>query len=586
MHPDRLRLLASALAGRTLDVAAADGDQLAWTDGATVFVDPDAPHARQVEMVCVQASLVAAGSLAPDLARQLVRRPGLTQRYLAIEGHRALLANEAVLPPPALRLLDREVAAGLASPHASLDRARRRDSISQAPPAFGTIDVRRVLSAADRVLPGTADPVGQHSQNAANSAVEVAALPDDADDSDDIGHLLSSPVGGGGAAGRLFRRLLSPARARGEGGPVGADTPTHLSPAQPRAGRRATVSTTPTGSPEDAGGGVPSGFSYPEWDVHRRRYRPDWCTVVETDPPVTDGVALGLPDGAALRRPLARLGIGLARCRRQRQGDDIDIDAAVEARVDALAGSAHGEEDFYIASLRRRRDLAVLVLLDVSGSAGEPGVAGKSVHEHQRDAAAVLAAALHELGDRVAVHAFNSRGRHAVQLQRLKSFDDRLDGAFARRLGSVMPGAYTRLGAAIRHGTTILEERAGTPRRLLVVISDGFAYDHGYEGRYGEADARRALLDARRRGVGCLCLSVGADADPVALTRVFGTAAHATVPRASELPRVIGTLFRAALRSAEAQRRRYQRTERTRERLEIERRADASSGATVLRAGR
>ena len=45
-----------------------------------------------------------------------------------------------------------------------------------------------------------------------------------------------------------------------------------------------------------------------------------------------------MPDGLALRRPLARLGMGLARCRRQRQGDDIDIDAAVEARVDALAG--------------------------------------------------------------------------------------------------------------------------------------------------------------------------------------------------------------------------------------------------------
>ena len=38
--------------------------------------------------------------------------------------------------------------------------------------------------------------------------------------------------------------------------------------------------------------------------------------------------------------------------------------------------------------------------------------------------------------------------------------------------------------------TTVLEQRSGTPRRLLVVLSDGFAYDHGYEGRYGEADAR------------------------------------------------------------------------------------------------
>ena len=103
------------------------------------------------------------------------------------------------------------------------------------------------------------------------------------------------------------------------------------------------------------------------------------------------------------------------------------------------------------------------------------------------------------------------------------------------------------------------------------MLSDGFAYDHGYEGRYGEADARRALAEARRRGVGCLCLSVGADAEPAALRRVFGAAAHATVPR-RQLPAVIGPLFRAALRSAEPSAA-PSSARSARERLEIERRA-------------
>ena len=100
-----------------------------------------------------------------------------------------------------------------------------------------------------------------------------------------------------------------------------------------------------------------------------------------------------------------------------------------------------------------------------------------------------------------------------------------------RRLDGLVPGAYTRLGAAIRHGAAVLEKRGGTSRRLLVVLSDGFAYDHGYEGAYGEADARRALAEARRRGTGCLCLSIGAGTDAEALRRVFGTAAHATIPQ-------------------------------------------------------
>ena len=114
----------------------------------------------------------------------------------------------------------------------------------------------------------------------------------------------------------------------------------------------------------------------------RRAYRADWCTVTVADPPTTTATT-ALPDGAAVRRSLARLGIGLTRCRRRRHGDDIDVDAAVEARVDALAGAPH-EDDVYIATVRQRRDVAVLVLLDVSGSAGEPGPDGTPVHEEKR----------------------------------------------------------------------------------------------------------------------------------------------------------------------------------------------------------
>jgi nitric oxide reductase activation protein len=90
---------------------------------------------------------------------------------------------------------------------------------------------------------------------------------------------------------------------------------------------------------------------------------------------------------------------------------------------------------------------------------------------------------------------------------------------------------------------------------LLVVLSDGLAYDHGYERTYGAADARRALVEARRRGTACLCLSIGASTEAEVLERVFGSAAHAAIPRPEQLRRVIGPLFRSALRSAEVRRR-------------------------------
>jgi nitric oxide reductase activation protein len=99
-----------------------------------------------------------------------------------------------------------------------------------------------------------------------------------------------------------------------------------------------------------------------------------------------------------------------------------------------------------------------------------------------------------------------------------------------------------------------LESRGGTSRRLLVVLSDGLAYDHGYERIYGAADARRALAEARGRGVGCVCLTIGAGTDPDELQRVFGSAAHAVIGRAEELSQVVGPLFRTALRAAEVRR--------------------------------
>ena len=66
-------------------------------------------------------------------------------------------------------------------------------------------------------------------------------------------------------------------------------------------------------------------------------------------------------------------------------------------------------------------------------------------------------------------------------------------------------------------------------------------------------DARSA--EARRQGIGCLCLTIGAGTDSGELRRVFGSAAHASIPKPRQLADVIGPLFRAALRTADLRRR-------------------------------
>ncbi|WP_280831891.1 nitric oxide reductase activation protein NorD [Mycolicibacterium frederiksbergense] len=546
-------MLASALVGRTVAVAEAEVGAPAWTDGVTIFVDGTADAAEQLDMVAVQASLLAGGGLAPDLVRRLRRRRALAKRYIAIEGHRALFANDDLLPPRVRALIDLDLVDRVDSPSASLALALAAGvAVADPPGSFGLIDARRLLAA--HRASAHADTNGAHVPRR-ESRKELPELPD-TDDFDDVMDPFSSPVGGGGFVGKLLQRMLSQVRRLSGGGTPGADSPTHRSRSGTRgAGAVTSVASSPS-DPGEGGDGVAgdAGTTYPEWDVHRGRYRADWCTVYEVEPSSVAEKPLPRPDVHALRRPLTRLGLGLDRCHRQTQGDDIDTDAAVEARVELLAGSAP-DEAVYLDSLRRRRDLSVLVLLDVSGSAAEAGTFGQNVHEQQRSTAAALTIALHELGDRVALYAFQSQGRSAVNLIPVKRFDECLDVLAMRRLAALRPGAYSRLGAAIRHGTSVVTEKGGTSRRLLVVLSDGLAYDHGYERTYGAADARRALAEARRQGIGCLCLTIGAGTDTGELSRVFGSAAYASIPTPRQLADVIGPLFRAALRGADLRRR-------------------------------
>ena len=557
-----LGMLASALAGKAVAVAALRPGEPSWTDGQTIYVDPGARRRAQLEAIAVQASMIAAGSLDPDVVRPLVRHPRLARRYLGVEGHRALAANRDLLPSMFGNVGNRDIANRTHSAAASLILAEGRQAIADPPAEFGVIRASKVLAASVRTTERQDGEGPQHvprDRRALNSEALEELDDGEIDDSDDP-DMFTSPVGGGGFIGKWLKKMLSSARKTGSGGgPPGADTPTHRT----NSGNRGVyaVSSLAAASSEDADDAddgtartAAHGVMYPEWDMARRSYRPDWCTVREVEPQIKASATPAIEAAIGVRRPLSRLGMGLHRRHRQSQGDDIDIDAAVEARVEVLAGSVP-DEAVYLDSLRRRRDLSVLLLLDISGSAAEPGTLGRTVHQQQRTAVANLAVALHDLGDRVALYAYYSQGRRAVSMVPVKRFDDYLDSRVAKRLNSLEPGAYSRLGAAIRHGSAVLEARGGTSRRLLVVLSDGLAYDHGYEREYGAADARRALTEARRRGTGCVCLTIGAGTDVQSLRRVFGSVAHATIARPDLLAGVIGPLFLSALRAAEVRRR-------------------------------
>ena len=128
------------------------------------------------------------------------------------------------------------------------------------------------------------------------------------------------------------------------------------------------------------------------------------------------------------------------------------------------------------------------------------------------------------------MYAYNSFGRHDVRFLRIKSFsDNRIDSLVHRRLEALTAEGYTRSGAALRHAALKLKREAGLPHCLMVLITDGFAYDLDYDQRYAEEDTRRALEEVRRQGVGCLCLSVAPIHQEQKLREVYGAASTLSV---------------------------------------------------------
>lgn len=534
--PARLRLLATFIAGRSVDVARATAGDVAYTDGSVVFVSPGSDTDRQRREVLVQSALLGAGSLKPSINKALRARPSITRRYLAIEGQRVLTDLADRVPAAVDIALD---APRTSTPEESLRVARGRQAIPDPPDWFGAVKPSRLTVALGTAGGATPDiEAGQgHDDGEEAAAAEKSTIL----------KLFETPISMSETMSNLFRKLLGTGRSTGEddaGGALRVGSIRHAHGAS----SDARLQPTPIRFTSDTPGATVGvgGAWFPEWDVHGDRYRPEWCRVVDFPLPSPDTPPVELPRDDALARRLARIGLGPRVLRRRPDGDELDIEALVDVVVDLNSGFSPPEH-VYAERRDLDRNLGVLVLLDASGSATDADPRGLAVHEHQRRAAATVVGTLEELGDRVALYAFRSRGRHDVQLPAVKTFEQRFDAAARTRLNGLQPSGYTRLGAGIRGAGEILKEQAGTPHRLLLVFSDGFPYDHGYEGRYAEADSAKALHELRADGVACLCLSLGAAPEADALARVFGEVCHATAGTLADLSPRMDELFRTAL---------------------------------------
>ena len=288
---------------------------------------------------------------------------------------------------------------------------------------------------------------------------------------------------------------------------------------------------------------TPSSVSYPEWDYRISAYRDPGATLRLLPPQagqqqwVDRTLAEHRSMLEAIRRRFEMLRAQRTRRSKQLDGDEIDLDAYIDSHADFRAGLPMAQA-LYLTHRRARRDLAIMLLVDVSGSTDGWISDQRRVIDVEREALLMVCIALEGMGERYSVQVFSGQGPHAVTLRTLKRFDEPYTNEVARRIAALEPEQYTRAGAAIRHAsTTLLREAAA--HRLLLLLSDGKPNDvDHYEGRYGVEDTRQAVTEARLQGVFPFCLTVDRNAATY-LAAVFGVHQYALLTKPELLPIVL-----------------------------------------------
>ena len=285
-------------------------------------------------------------------------------------------------------------------------------------------------------------------------------------------------------------------------------------------------------------------YHYPEWDFNVQGFRTSGTTVRVMPSPVASSAwaASALQQHAQevhrARRQFERLRSHRLRLKRQVQGDELDLEACVEALVDRRMGVAPSDR-LYSHVQPGRRELAITLLIDVSGSTKDLVAEDQRVIDIERIAALVATAAFDALGDDYSILAFSSASASNVRVHTLKDFGERNSTAVRERISALAPHGTTRLGAAVRHATAQLANHPA-PHRLLLILSDGKPFDYDwYFVDYAIQDSRQAVMNARLQGIHPFCITVDAAEGETYLGEIFGSTGYRVVSKPSQLSQAL-----------------------------------------------
>ena len=299
----------------------------------------------------------------------------------------------------------------------------------------------------------------------------------------------------------------------------------------------------PSGAADDTPLG--EGVLLPEWNWKKQVLQPDYCSLQQLI--AADAKPCELPQALKntanqLRRQFQALTPTRHWLKGQQDGDELDMDAWVQLVSERNSTMPTSEHGLYRAQVNQERDLACLLLADLSLSTDAYVLNHNRVIDVIRDSLLLFSEALTATGDSFALYGFSSLKRSHVRFHYIKGFEEKYGGQVRGRITAIKPGYYTRMGAAIRQASSLLVQQKKR-QRLLLILTDGKPNDlDQYEGRYGIEDTRVALLEAKKLGLRPFCVTIDTEASDY-LPHLFGAGGYVVIRNPEDLPKELPLLY-------------------------------------------
>ncbi len=288
---------------------------------------------------------------------------------------------------------------------------------------------------------------------------------------------------------------------------------------------------------------------YDEWNNGIDDYNKSWCKVREMDMAPSslsfynEAIENNYGVVSQLRRHFSMLRPDrIQRFFREERGDDIDYSALIESIIDRKAGLTPSDK-VYIRREKNLRDVSVAFLVDMSYSTSDEMPSGKRIIDVEKEGIVLMAEALESIGDQWAVYGFSTKTKEKVDFYVIHDFDDQYDDEVKMRFEGMKPMAQTRLGAVIRHASSILKKQSSRIR-ILILLSDGRPYDVDYgDSTYSLEDTRMALMEGRRQGLTYFCITVDKKSSEY-LPYMYGESNFTVINNVEALPVIMPLIYK------------------------------------------